>query len=1016
MLRISISPLILLSLISLITACSGGSEPTANTSPAANNSSTVVADNNASNSTLLQDKFNTDINKPILQSACIACHTSAGVASGTRLLLETGADNNTASLNSKRLTAFPNSELLLNKAANQVAHFGASTIVLATNSAEYQHLNNFLTSNTYFTNSTGATSNNGATPAENTSTTPPTVPSTPPPVSQGELIYTQQCAACHGADGKGGSSIDIVGGLNRTDLVNYVDINMPFGSPANCDLNCSETVSAWMLANLLASNTSNKTTDGGTLYSQQCAACHGAEGNGGSSIAITAALNRSDLTDYIKNTMPWEAASNCDINCATAIANWMKINLQAPVVANGDGGALYNQQCAYCHGADGNGGSSVAITAALNRPDLNEYIVNTMPYGSPGRCDTNCTNDITTWMLATFKSTGNNTPIDIPVINVAATLSTVPVNEARDLLYKTSLNLVGRVPNEAEYNLINTQGSTALPGIVDAQLKEDAFVERIKNIFNDLLLTQQWDKRSNFHSYMLDYSLNSFDNGNADWITADDTIPYYNTIRRYVSNGHSRSPLELIAYIIKNNRPFSEILTADYAMLNWYSAKSFGLENSATFRDLPVEQQLNKNFPKDPADFQAIQLPKVPSAGILTTGVYMFKYRTTTSNRNRNRAYTLLKTFLDTDIFGIGGERPGDSNSSFAQPTLSDPNCVACHSVMDPVASAYKHWMSVSGEGRPFYNATPSSNEWNPNNILSAGFNGKIAPANEAPLPWLAKQITQDPRFARAMVKAVFQQITGVKLIPATTDSIVFQSTPYLQQQAFIGAVAEQFIKDSFNFKNMIKNLAISNYAMGKHSSPLADLMMTPKQLNQKIQATLGQSWDNWLDTWNVLYGGIDSNSVIVRNQNPNGTTATIQLRMAEDMACKVTAKEFSIAPSQRLLLGNTEPYILPNNTSNINRIKQTLVDIYARLIGIQLSINDPTITSAYEVYNSALTLGQAGITDGSIAHKIASDCAVTLSSNLYNANYINNDNNYYTRAWQAVIQFALMDPRYFYP
>lgn len=780
-------------------------------------------------------------------------------------------------------------------------------------------------------------------------------------------------------------------------------------------------------------------SDGTALWAKHgCAGCHGEKGDGGSyNIPLLDSLAYPFLATYIAEEMPYSNPAGCDEACGNEIAKWMRENLgddssPSSISSNSNssisshsnsssnsgpdtrtGKELYATLCSACHGSDGKG--NTPITGAIRRPNLQVYIVENMPYGSPDSCDADCSLAIIEWMRNNFDAPEDDSPITPPNLDSNSILKNLSTSKARELLYKTSINLLGRIPTEQEYAALKDKGNQHLSNIIDTQLQDDLFIGRVKVIFNDLLLTQEWDSKDGFHSYLRNYSWQSFEDADTEWIKQDSSIPYYTTIRRYISNGHSRSPLELISHVIKNNKPFSEILTADYAMLNWYGAKSFNLEGTENFRDLPLEEQKNKDFPKDPNHFLPVQLPNVPSAGILTSGVYMLKYRTTSTNRNRNRAYTFFKNFLDTDILAIGGERPGDSESSHEYPTMTDPNCTTCHKIMDPVASSFKHWISFAGQGRPFYDKTPRANEWNSSHILPAGFNGKQTPTDVDPLPWLAAEAVQDPRFAKAMVKAVFQDMTGVAFIPATVDGVDFQSPAYLEQQAFIEAVAKQFRVNNLNFKSMIKTLLISQYALGQHSSPMEKLLLTPEQLNKKIKSTLGHNWDNWLNTWNVLYGGINSSSVTVRNQNVNGLITTIQLRMAEDMACKITAKEFSVAANKRLLLGDIEPNILPNTEANTAKIKQVIIDVYERLIGEKLEVNDETIIAAFDVYESALSLGKKGIDSGNISTRITRDCAVSKNQAEVNKDFVFDDGDYYTRAWQALFQFVLMDPRYFY-
>ena len=54
-----------------------------------------------------------------------------------------------------------------------------------------------------------------------------------------------------------------------------------------------------------------------------------------------------------------------------------------------------------------------------------------------------------------------------------------------------------------------------------------------------------------------------------------DLMPFYDWMAR-VQHGARRAPLELIAYVVENERPYTEILTADYIMANPWSAYAYG--------------------------------------------------------------------------------------------------------------------------------------------------------------------------------------------------------------------------------------------------------------------------------------------------------------------------------------------------------------------------------------------------------------------------------------------------------
>ena len=82
-----------------------------------------------------------------------------------------------------------------------------------------------------------------------------------------------------------------------------------------------------------------------------------------------------------------------------------------------------------------------------------------------------------------------------------------------------------------------------------------------------------------------------------------------------------------------------------------------------------------------------------PHAGILNTPVFLARYPSTSTNRNRARARWTFKHFLGLDIEKSASRTTdpvalADTNN----PTLNNPKCTVCHSVMDPVAGAFQNY------------------------------------------------------------------------------------------------------------------------------------------------------------------------------------------------------------------------------------------------------------------------------------------------------------------------------------
>ena len=82
-----------------------------------------------------------------------------------------------------------------------------------------------------------------------------------------------------------------------------------------------------------------------------------------------------------------------------------------------------------------------------------------------------------------------------------------------------------------------------------------------------------------------------------------------------------------------------------------------------------------------------------PHAGILNTKVFLERYPTTATNRNRARSRWTYYHFLGLDIEKSASRTTdpvalADTNN----PTLRNPACTVCHRIMDPVAGAFQNY------------------------------------------------------------------------------------------------------------------------------------------------------------------------------------------------------------------------------------------------------------------------------------------------------------------------------------
>lgn len=178
----------------------------------------------------------------------------------------------------------------------------------------------------------------------------------------------------------------------------------------------------------------------------------------------------------------------------------------------------------------------------------------------------------------------------------------------RRLLRRATLSLAGRLPTAAEYAAVAKGGAKALPAILDAVMTEDTFFDRIREGFNDIFLTVGLDGASETEVLAYDhfektrlwyqkYDLSHIQDQKAR------TQAGYKLANDY-RNALLGEPMKLIEYIVRNHRPFTEIVTADYIMVSPYSARGYG-----------VYDQLKSTFKNtdDPFEYVPVKLKALAS-------------------------------------------------------------------------------------------------------------------------------------------------------------------------------------------------------------------------------------------------------------------------------------------------------------------------------------------------------------------------------------------------------------------
>ncbi|MFO0825999.1 MAG: hypothetical protein U0792_23250 [Gemmataceae bacterium] len=417
--------------------------------------------------------------------------------------------------------------------------------------------------------------------------------------------------------------------------------------------------------------------------------------------------------------------------------------------------------------------------------------------------------------------------------------------------------------------------------------------------------------------------------------------------------------MKLVEFIVRNDRPFTEIVTADYIMVSPYTARGYGIcdEVKAKFKN-----------PDDPFEFIPVKLKALvgrskdqnqdsatgfyPHAGLLSTFQYLTRYPTTETNRNRLRARMYYQHFLGVDVLELAA-RVSDAaavTAKFKVPTMEASECVVCHKTLDPVAGMFQDFWKFADQG--VYGKRKGG--WF-KDMFGPGFEGEDMAGTERwrSLQWLGERTAKDPRFAVAMTEHVYYILTGRKVLlpPKDLEDPLYPAKlrAYREQRKLTEAIAARFSKGGFNLKQVFKEWITSDFyrvdgiaTAVKDPCRRAELddigivrMLSPEQLERKVGAVFGEKWNRLNGEMAMLYGGIDSKEVTDRATDPSGAMGAIQRILSNDVACKNVARDFARPAAERKLFPGIEASVIPGSSADGDKqIRKAIVLLHEKLLG----------------------------------------------------------------------------------
>lgn len=635
-------------------------------------------------------------------------------------------------------------------------------------------------------------------------------------------------------------------------------------------------------------------------------------------------------------------------------------------------------------------------------------------------------------LVPVMKQACNSTPIDGPAMGQFWNGVTFATDQK--ILARAAILFAGRNPTAAEEAAVTSGGTPILRQTIRGYMEGPAFNAFLDEAGETQFLTRGATVLGNNMGYAV-----------ADWPSATNIINNTNLAaneRNRFITGTRVEPIELMKYIVNNERSWTDMVSGNYTVVNAIVAQYMQATVTGTFAD-----------PANDTVFLPATLPSQrlggtrEHAGVLSTQSWLSRFPTTPTNRNRHRIYIAAKQFLATDVSALA-VRPIDDGGSFRVPTVENPACAACHDTIDPMAAGFQNWQE-NNRYLPFKDSTgkdhalpgsyrSGSYPKDANNQAyyklgdnwfrdekAPGYYGTAMPGgvtgNPSALQWLGQQMAADQRYAMGAVHFWYQVVFGRQPLKAPLDA----STPenanllsaYNAQNEVFQDIANRFKTNrgngAFNVKDLLTDLVMSPWGRAESASgltagrmiELGDLgafnMLNPVHLNRKLTALVGQTFNDFNNPYagfGLNYGDFDGINRTKRAQEHTMMQSIAIDRLVATRSCSFTQNDFNKTQSTRLLFPAVALTDTPASSAGQAAIQANIKHLHKSLWKDDVPVTDAEVQRTYQLFTAIWS-------DRANAPARPVNCA-------YNNN---NDPNYTGRTWAAVLAYMLGDPKFLY-
>ncbi len=494
--------------------------------------------------------------------------------------------------------------------------------------------------------------------------------------------------------------------------------------------------------------------------------------------------------------------------------------------------------------------------------------------------------------------------------------ATAPKLEPRALLLRLSLDLRGVRPSPEEYAALAADPDGGLATLRESFLADPRFAARARDLYANVTFTRVEDFP----------------------ITADDLgIDPEDAAQLYASIGEE--PLMMLARIVLEDRPMTDLVTADWTMADDLLADVF-----------PVRQEGGDAGVGD--GWRVARYTDArPAAGWLSTNAFWWRYLSDGINYGRGRANAIARVFLCGDFLDRPVDFPRDidltDEAGIRVAVKENDGCIGCHAGLDPLASylAGFQYADKSAAEMLYYHPERERN-WTTMTELPPAFYGRPGYS----LADLGKQIARDPRFVECAVEKTFELVMR-RPVDKTN----------LGELDALTRMREAFIAGGLTFRSLVRAIVSDvRYAV---ADPVEPARVVPPEMwsdvlfdltGYRMMARGVDMLATDLTGLRTLAGGGDGRAGAAPAQRPTATMSLVWERTAEAAALYAVDHVLG-APERKALFDVVDVARAPAGSAlDDAEMRQQAASLHHRLFGTTVSDDGLEVTETLRLWDAA--------------------------------------------------------------